>query len=407
MSDSESDASESDTTTFETIELFVQCDGLGKARDEKPFDVFAVVMKKFPEDESFSEIGRTETMSCTSCPRFCTSLEVSYDEEYVGSSMLRLDVYERKTVHTERLRDHDHRGTTLMTIADLLKAKSNQLTLLLHHPHDPRDTGTATILVEHTDKESEENKSIVQLDVMTSVLRRRDWNKTVLHQRYELCRAHRYENEDGRTVWLPVYRSDRIGRQQRDSSNVNFWEFSTASLTYRHLCNGDEEREMRLTLYAMTPGIVKSGCKKRETLLAKTIFTVRFVCEIDPTEEVLSLERCDKGGEEDVGNVSIVKAEPTDFGSHFSFKVNFEHTEKYTSGGCDEKKGVGIKVKRLKFVRKKGGSSVAHDVTSLSRLSLMDGLFQSEDGENNEESGTDGDCGENGSYLLDADRSSE
>lgn len=386
MSNGSETDDDSSTEEIQTVELFLHCDHLIGARDEKPFDVFAVVMLKSHDEPAFHEIGRTETLSNTSCPRFCTSLEVPFEPHLDSSCVLRLDVYERKTLHTERLKDHEHRGTTLTTVANLLQARGQQLTLLLHHPHHPHDTGTVTVLVEYVDTANAENKSIVQFDVATSVLRRRDWNKTLLSQRYELCRAHRYDDEDGRTVWLPVYRSDRIGRQQlRDMGNASFWDFSTASTSYRHLCNADEEREMRLTVYAVPLGITKPGAKKREVLLAKAIFTLRFVCEIDPTEEVLSLERYDGNGEDDIGNVSIVKAEPTDYGSQFSFRINFDHTEKYTSGASDEKAIVPKKLKRLKFVKRKSPAPNRHDVTSLSKLSLMDGLFQSDDeGEGNE-----------------------
>lgn len=363
----------------QTVELFLQCDQLVSARGEKPSEVFAVVMQRSRGDATFHEIGRTETLTNTSSPRFCTSLEISCEKDPDSSSVLRLDVYERKTLHTERLKDHEHRGTTLTTMANLLQARGQQLTLLLHHPHDPHDTGIVTLLFEYVDTTNAENKSIIQLDVVTSVLRRRDWNKTLLSQRYELCRAHRYEDEDGRTVWLPVYRSDRIGRQQpRDTNNTSFWEFSTASTCYRHLCNADEEREMRLTIYAVPLSIAKPGAKKKEVLLAKAVFTLRFVCEIDPTEEVLSLERCDCDSEDDIGNVSIIKAEPTDYGSQFSFRVNFDHTDKYMSAASDEKVTVSKKLKRLKFVKRKSPSPNTH-VTSLSKLSLMDGLFQSGD----------------------------
>lgn len=382
LHDESSNGSLSEET--QTVELFLQCHNLVSARGEKPSEVFAVVMQKSPRDAMFQEIGRTETISNTSSPHFCTSLEISYEKDPDPSYVLRLDVYERKTLHTERLKDHEHSGTTLTTVANLLQARGQQLTLLLHHPHAPRDTGTVTILFDLVDTTNTENKSIVQLDVATSVLRRRDWNKTLLSQRYELCRAHRYEDEDGRTVWLPVYRSDRIGRQQpRDTNNASFWEFSTASTCYRHLCNADEEREMRLTIYAVPLGITKPGAKKKETLLAKAVFTLRFVCEIDPTEEVLSLERCDCDSEDDIGNVSIVKAEPTDYGSQFSFRVNFDHTDKYMSAASDEKVAVPKKLKRLKFVKRKS-LSPNKQITSLSNLSLMDGLFQSEDDKEDE-----------------------
>lgn len=371
----------SDNGGEKTIELFIGCRNLVHV-SEKAYDAFVVLMIKRTPNGKYEELQRSETLCHNAHPQFCTSFEVDYDASSEYSPMLRFDVYERMTVDTERLRDHNHRGTTCASIETLMTARRNQLELLLHHPWDPRNAGTISIAAEEVDKQHPENASVVQVDVSVSVLRRRDWNKTLVSQRYELCRAHQHDDETGRTVWLPVYRSDRVAKQ-RDSATLI--EFSTASITYRHLCNADEERDMRLAFYGVPQAIVKhpsvvvgniaaSHNKKGESLLAYADFTLRFICEIDPTEEVLGLEK--DGIVDNIGNVSILRAEPTDFGSHFSLQVNFDHTDKYTSASSDEKKGSTKRLTMLKMVHRKslaaGGRS---DAKVMSSLSIVKGLF--------------------------------
>lgn len=376
MSDSSS-AGDDDSA----IELFLWCRNLG-ARDKKTFDAFAVVMMQRTEDGPFEELQRSETICNTSNPKFCTSFEVQYAADADYSPTLRFDVYERKTVDTERLRDHEHRGTVCASVEGLLNAEGNHLSLLLHHPHEPRDVGTVTVAAEPVDTTNNQNPSVVQLDVSSSVLRKRDWHKTLLSQRYELSRAHKFDDEDGNTVWLPVYRSDRMTKQRDSTVNV---EFSTASVKYRHLCNGDEERAMRLTMYAVPQVIGKPIGKKQEVKVAHADFTLRFVCEIDPTVEVLCLEQ--DGSNVDMGVVSIVKAEPTDFGSYFSFQVNYEHTAKYTSTGSIGKKSNGVKLKRLKMPSKK--SLAMGNRSEGKKIPIVpDGLF-SNDSSASEGSGPD------------------
>lgn len=355
------------------IELFIWCRDLTKA-DEKPFDTFAVVMIQKSPNVAFEELQRSETVSNTPNPQFCTSFEISYSSEATSSPMLRLDIYRRKTLDTERLRDHEHRGTVSTSIGDLLNAKGNQLSSLLQNPNESDDGGYVTIAAENVDITNSQNSSFVQIDVSSSVLRKRDWNKTILCQRYTLCRAHKFNDENGNIAWLPIYRSDRMTKQRDLNANV---EFSTASINYRHLCNGDEERAIRLKIYAMPQVNNKPGGKKQEIELAHTTFTLNFVCEIDPLMEDLGLEKDGHTG--GIGTVSIVKAEPTDFGGYFSFQVNYKDTAKYANAGNFRKKISVVKLKPLNLVRKKGPKSASRsEGNKVSVLDDVNGLFSNE-----------------------------
>lgn len=386
----------------DTLELFIGCEDLVTDR-EKTYDSFCVLMVQRSEGAPFEELQRTETISGygKAHPQYCTSFEVTYPRPPAPdttpappyfSPMLRFDVYERKTHDTERLRDHAYKATARARVADILAARGLQLSLLLHHPYESRQTGTLFIAGEPVDKSNPENESVIQFDVLISTLKKKSWAKNKKHglsQRYEICRAHRHRDKNGSTVWLPVYRSDRM----TPKPHATYLEFSTASITNRQLCNSDEERNMRLVIFgkrrpppqlASSPpsihSVVTSSVadrREQEAIIALADFTLRFVCEIDPTEEVLALERPDI--EQEIGSVAILKAEPTDYGSHFCFRVNHEHTAKYiSSAGADDKKGSGKKLKIMRLVNKKSPTAISNQSTGPATASLASGLFGSD-----------------------------
>ncbi|PXF42059.1 hypothetical protein BWQ96_08227 [Gracilariopsis chorda] len=327
------------------IELFLSCDTLAHLT-EKPLRTFAVLFKKDGHDRDFTELGRTETVCQSDSPHYCTSFEVPYNQRAADETILRVEIYQRKTEQTERLKDHDFFAKATISMPDVLMAPGNHLTTQLSHPSLEKKVGVLTLSAEQVDADRAENNSDVLIDMSACVLRRRDWNKTILCQRYELHRAHNHEDMEGHTVWLPIHKSDRIGKQRDSNTTI---EFSTVSVKYRHLCNGDDERRMRISMYS-TPQSNKRPCT--EALIGLAIFTLRDICELDPTEEVLQLERIGDDCEE-LGHVSIVKAEPTDYGSHFSLHVNYENTSRYCIAGSEEKRKQVKKMKKRLSITKR------------------------------------------------------
>lgn len=301
---------------------------------------FAVILLRAEEDGGFKEVSRTETICNSASPQFCTSSEIDFPETSIEHSAVRLDLYERKTEDSERLRDHRLLGKVLIPIDTILTAHGNHLTTQISHPSESKKVGVLTLSAEEVDASNPENETEIQLDLSAAVLRKRDWNRTILGQRYELSRAHQHDDMDGHTVWLPIYKSNRISKQ-RDSNSI--LEFSSACLKFRHACNGDDERRMRIAVYGAPVGTKKVA---PEMFIGLAEFTLRDLCEMDPTEEVLPLER-ETAEVTNLGNLSLLLAQPTDFGSHFSLQLNYESTSKYTSAVCHEKRPPKLKARAL------------------------------------------------------------
>lgn len=358
------------------IEIFIGCRSLD-GYEETSRDFFAVINRRDKKSDEFEEVGRTETIYHCDSPQFCTSFELSYEESLAASTSVRVDVYQRRTLDTERLKDHAHLGKVTTTIHDIMAAAGYQVTTQLSHPVEEKKVGIITLCAESIDVDNPENDSDVQLDITAVILRKKDMKKTIYGQRYELRRAHINEDCEGHTVWLPVYKSDRISKQRDSNSKI---EFSSTSIRYRHLCNGDEERRIRITMYAVPQTSKKTSS---EICLGNAEFTLRDLCELDPTSEVLQLERVTTGEVEEIGHLSIMKAEPTDFGSHFALQVNYDDTERYTAASVGEKRGhVTAKTIRKKLsiqslprrLSMNGRSSSTNSKKTLV-VSSVDGLF--------------------------------
>lgn len=310
------------------LELFIACKGLSGIRDNYP-NSFAVLSYRRVDRSKFKEIGRTETIFNSTCPHYCTSFEVDYSKESMDLALLRIEFYERQTEESERLHDHQLLGNATVAVEDILLAENTHYMAQMSRPVEFKQMGIVVLYAEDVDTTNAENDSEIQLDVSATVIRKRDWSKCVLGQRYELNRAHKHNNSDGQTVWLPICKSDRISKQ-RDSYDIV--DFSSMALKYRHVCNGDDRRPMKISVYAAQNG----GTGKKgggEFFVGMVEFTLRDICEIDPTREVLPLEG-GESGVEDLGVMTILKAEPTDFGSLFSVRLNYESTDKYTSAVC-------------------------------------------------------------------------
>lgn len=331
------------------VELFLSCQTLAQ-QTEKNLSTFAVLFTTHAHNPHFTELGRTETVCNSDSPHFCTSFEVPYNHNAADQAVLRVELYHRKTEHTERLSDHQLFAKATVCMSDVLMAPGNHLTTQLSHPRLEKKLGVLTLCAEPVDAHLADNRSDVLLDLSACVLRRRDWSKSIVCQRYELHRAHRHDDMEGHTVWLPVHRSDRIGKQRDSNTTI---DFSTAAVKYRHLCNGDDQRRIRICLYCTPHSAKRAGAQlQQETLLGAAVFTLRDMCELDPTEEVLPLERGADDGDE-LGHVSILKAEPTDYGSHFSLHVNYENTSRYCVAGSDDRRKQGRKMKKRLSISKR------------------------------------------------------
>lgn len=306
----------------ERIELFIGCRAL-VCESRKDINSFVVVYARRDEETDFVESARSETVCCTASPQYCTSFVVDKDH----SLILLVEVYNRIKEGTERLSDQEQLGKATIPLQSLLSLP--HFTTHISHARKSQKVGVLSLHAEEIEVNNTENETLIEFDLQAAMLRKRDWNKSVLTQRYELLRAHRHDDADGQIVWLPLYRSDRMGKQ-RTSSALHV-EFTRASFTHRHLVNGDDERRLRVLL---TSGNTST---KRESgvEIGYAEFTLRDMCEVNPTEEDFQIER-DGVDTDELGTISILRAEPTDYGSHFSLQVNHESTERYTSAAAEK-----------------------------------------------------------------------
>lgn len=350
-----------------SLELFLGCSGLAVDETEDS-NTFAVLLLKTEEAGPFNEISRTETLPNATAPQFCTSFEICLAEASIDEACIRFDFYHRKTEESERVADHQLFGKVTVPLSSLLSAEGNHLATQISHPTEAKKVGVATISAEEIDVSNPEIGTEIQFDVSAAVLRKKDWNKTIIAQRYELSRAHKHDDCDEHTVWLPICRSNRITKQRHCNTEI---DFSSVALKYRHVCNGDDERRMRLSMFT-------SGTKKGsgERYIGFVDFTFRDICELDPTIESLQLEGSNEDDAE-LGRVSILRAEPTDFGSHFALKINHESTSKYNSSSNVESrppkktKGMSRRISSIRSMSKKS-KTLASPATTLFTNSFIE-----------------------------------
>lgn len=331
-------------TGVKRLEAFIECRTLLGSGKEN-INSFAVVRSRSLQGGEFDEVARTETVFNSASPEYCTSFELEYSNTSIEHSIVRVDVYNRQTEASEHLDDHELLGKATIPLESVLMDEGNRFAAQIAHPLEKRTVGMLMLYAEEIDMSNEENQSDIQIDVSAAVLRKRDWNKSTLGQRYELKRAHKHDDCNGNPVWLPIHKSDRIWKQHDSKAIV---EFCSTSLKYRHVCNGDDERRMRIIIYATQSSNSKRASS--EFLIGMVEFTLRDLCEIDPTCEVLPLEKGDVDVE-DLGSLAILKAEPTDFGSLFSVQLNYETTTKYSSAVCTGAKKV-LRKKPMLAVRR-------------------------------------------------------
>lgn len=312
------------------LECFMGCASLGSTDlpKKEAFCPFAVVYIQQEATDNFTEIARTETCSFTSSPFWCTSFEVECKAQEIGIARLQIEIYHRVQDGVESLCDNELLGRAVVPVQQVTEAPGMHFLAPLSHPTREREkVGILQLHAEHV-SQSPNTTELVELDVLAAVLRRRDWANAskLVPQSFEILRAHEHDDNDGYVVWVPVHRSDRNAKHDKSSE---YLEFSRATLTNRHLCNGDEERRIRIALQA---GSVdkKTG---RPFDMGFADITLRDLCEVDPTEEVFEIERADDGGDDqrNVGSLTLQVAQPTEVGSHFVLQINHASCSKYIS----------------------------------------------------------------------------
>jgi C2 domain len=314
------------------LECFLSCSSLGSTDlpRKESLSPFAVVYFRGTVSDAFAEIARTETCPLNASPSWCTSFEVECTADEIETASLRVDIYHRVQEGVESLTQNELLGRAMYPLQNAIDAPGMHFLTPLSHPTKEREK--VGILQVHMERFSPipSRNELIEIDVTAAVLRRREWTSAAkpVPQSYEILRAHVHDDTDGRVVWLPIYRSNRVGSHERGKDYV---EFSRATFTNRHMCNGDEERRVRITLHA---GSIdrRTG---RATDMGFVDITLRDLCEVDPTEEVFEIENENREEErEGIGSLSLLLAQPTDVGSHFELQINHASCWKYISASA-------------------------------------------------------------------------
>jgi hypothetical protein len=305
------------------LECFLSCSSLGSTDVPKreTLSPFAVVYVERRPGAGFAEVSRTETCPANTSPAWSTSVEVEHDEG-ADAATVRVDVYNRLHEGAESLQDNELFGRTVFSTRDLTEAPGMHFLSPISHRAKERERVGILQVVSEPRSLSPSSGELIEIDVMCSVLRKRDWGAARIPQFFEIFRTHAHDDAAGGTVWLPVYRSNRLVKQEKANG---YLEFSRVTVTNGHLCNGDEERRIRFVLHA---GERRPG---KSTEVGFVDVTLRDLCEVDPTEEVFEIETDGAGADGEAGSMVLLKAEPTDVGSYFSVQVNHASCGKYVS----------------------------------------------------------------------------
>lgn len=307
------------------FELFVSCSALGNTdQPTKKDDIspLCVLYVQRPTFAGLSELGRTETLFTNSSPSWTTSFELEFAPGEEKGAFVRADIYHQVLPEFGHLHDNELFGRATFSVPNLCDAPGRHFLTPLSHPIKERErVGILEIMTEPLFEEASRNE-LIEFDVATSILRKRGLpNKQVVAQSFEIFRAHANADAARAVAWLPIYRSDRLSKQIKEASVM---EFSRITVTNRHLCNGDEARRLRFVLHA---GSGEKWSGRPTSDMGYVDVTLRDLCEIDPTEEVFQIETKNEGDE--VGALSLLKAEPTSVGSYFILKIDHASNSRY------------------------------------------------------------------------------
>jgi hypothetical protein len=260
---------------------------------------------------------------------------VYYDNEEINLSSICIEVYQCAADSRSKLQSDVLVGRAVFQVSSLLDSPELHFTTDVLHPTKKEEVTGHLVLNCEAVLDPSQEEELVEFELGSSVLKRREWPKHNLAQSFEILRAHVHDDVDNKCVWLPVYRSDRSIKQKAGATKV---DFPRVTLTKRHICNGDEERRLRILLQ-IWDGSAKKGKWLKSKVAGYIDFTLRDLCEVDPTKDLFEIEADGtfvQGGEcLEIGFASIEKAEPTEVGSFFSLLVHYASTSKFDSSSAD------------------------------------------------------------------------
>lgn len=222
------------------FEVFLSCSALGSTDHQSKKETispFCVLYLQRDLSAGFEEVGRTESLADNRSPAWCTSFEIELARKEENGASIRADIYHHTQLEVGMcLKENELFGRASFSVQNINEAPGRHFLMPISHITKEREmVGILHVSTEPLSS-SPSRKELVEVDVVTNILRKRSISQSLVPQSFEILRAHANDDESGSVVWLPVYRSDRLGRLTQNKTAL-FMEFSRITVTNRHLCN--------------------------------------------------------------------------------------------------------------------------------------------------------------------------
>lgn len=371
-----------------SIECFLSCeiyyDDESQVRG-RPVNSFIVayLQSEDEDEEDATELGRTETCDLALCASFAHAIEINLSNLPDRQHILRLDIYNRVLEGIESLDEHILIARCCLDVDDLRfgKESTKDYPLFLMDEFKIEARGGCVRISWERMRSGTDKDELVEFDVHMSVLRSRDHGGRVVSQQYEIQRAHKDSPADDTPDWITVHRSNRQVIRQRQ--NTKELEFSRATMSKRHLCNSDDNRRLRIVLYACHSGYRSTDHSSLHRLqrsneiscvpIGYVELSLMSLFEMDPTADSFAIQGT--GTEvEDLGVVRLATNDPTTVGSYFSLHVLISSTTRYMSMTPPVEASAKPKQSKRKMI-----SRMLNDKLGTSQLPSMPRRYERED----------------------------
>lgn len=225
----------------EKVELFLSCRDLIKKDFGSESDPFVVVYLKSssPNNNTFKEIGRTETIYDNRDPNFSQQFRLDYYFEQ--QQILRFDVYDEDKKGSQNLKDHDVLGSCTMNLGEIVHEPGCVMAKQLMYRGKfvkNKKTKKLSHLIATVEKVNLGNNGMVTFQFSCKGLPKMDglFGKA---DPYFLIKRIR---EDGKQVTVYGDRENHIRR----NLNPRWKPFKIETQT---LCNNDEHRPLIISIW--------------------------------------------------------------------------------------------------------------------------------------------------------------
>lgn len=219
------------------VSLFLEASELPNmdARRDGKSDPFCIVEKRDEATGQFRRLDVTETVYNNLNPQWAKRIDVSY--EFAVAHVFRFHVYDRDEEGHD-LSKQDYIGSATCTIAQIVSAESQRVSLPLQNPKVRRGKSCGRLVVRAEELRTDLGDTVT---LQFACMALRNAKKPF----YRLCR----ETQDG--ALAPIQYSEVHRSYVDTTSAVNL--FKAQSMSFFQLCNGDKDRRLCIEFYDYNP----------------------------------------------------------------------------------------------------------------------------------------------------------